>query len=617
MSSGTSKHWKIRRNKSENEGHISANKTPSYNPLHEHVNISSIILHPGISKYIDETQYYKVLPDFSTIKPTILEQSDKEYIDPEREIKGVMTDFVVNEFVKTQNQIFEFTKLVYGTFEKHIKTYIETNNLKLENRAIGDPGSIFFVYKGGNTMRLVFNTSLDRLPGEVYDVLHSYYANDFKRSDADFSIYIDPKLSNFDKIYGDMTTLSYHLQNEIRNKFNESPEKYFDYFNRNDEIKKNTLKMYLDKLNNTESVKDPANTDYYDVEFVRLVFDGLDYKSEKYESNTASDIDKLNISAKKDLRIQQYGSKQSALITLSNEPDNLYISSNETLTFTKGNLHIKFNLVRTKINFVAYGVRKNNQVLKRYSIGGELIDVSIQHKDNTTNEHFFSDLPNLIGKYTLTNDITNDKFEFNSYSVKYLANDLENMLFVQNIYPWEDLKYAKRIRRLFFMYFFDLLIKLGDNNVRLQYVNDFETYIYNQYNTLSTTQDVSIQHIDNITTNPKYLELVSKSSNFLISFFIKNLNNVAKLSFGDSDIEIRKIKIEKFGEFMKIFGENLVIMKDAFNHLNNYINKKGRINVKDDIYAITKTSELAGGSRDNYKQKYIKYRNKYLSLKKL
>jgi len=128
---------------------------------------------------------------------------EKENMDKKRELNGVITDFVVNEFSKSQEQNLKFLKLVYGTFNNAMKAYRKNKNL--------NDKQLFFVYKGGNILRIIAYEVFENLCGKSAQTLKKYYADSFKKSDADFSIYIDPKLSNFSEIYDESFIQPIHI----------------------------------------------------------------------------------------------------------------------------------------------------------------------------------------------------------------------------------------------------------------------------------------------------------------------------------------------------------------------------------------------------------------------
>ena len=154
-------------------------------------------------------------------KFVINRQKNEKLVEPTKELKGVLTDFIITNFIDLPTQSQIFLKIVYQTFEKAITNYNAAKGYK--------PDDIFFVYKGGNLLRIVELKALNQLPGVASTVLNDYYKDSFKKSDADFSIYINPKFPEpqFRKIFEDMTNLAFLLLNHLRNIF--FLKKKYDY----------------------------------------------------------------------------------------------------------------------------------------------------------------------------------------------------------------------------------------------------------------------------------------------------------------------------------------------------------------------------------------------------
>jgi len=142
-------------------------------------------------------------------------------------VKGICTDIVVNDFFYSDESLFKFLILVYNTFEETINRYLKLHSLK-EN-------DIFFTFKGGNILRIVYKELILELPNKVSKNLTDFYKNFFKRSDADFSIYINPKLTNYQHIYDDWCNITYYLQDQIRSIISKDIASFFDYFKYNDD----------------------------------------------------------------------------------------------------------------------------------------------------------------------------------------------------------------------------------------------------------------------------------------------------------------------------------------------------------------------------------------------
>ena len=125
-----------------------------------------------------------------------------------------------------------------------------------------------------------------------------------------------------------------------------------------------------------------------------------------------------------------------------------------------------FNLIRTKTQFRIDYIDPEGMFMSR-SMGGELIDVSISHRcADIESQTFFHHINKNISKYSLTHHIdSKDTMEFLSYSLEHIIEDLEKMLYHENVYPWNDKKYVKRINRLFYLSFIELFRLLNNNEL--------------------------------------------------------------------------------------------------------------------------------------------------------
>ena len=104
-------------------------------------------------------------------------------------------------------------------------------------------------------MRIVAKEFMHELPGSIADILEKYYNKEFKKSDADFSIYINPSIQNFDDIYEDTTNLSYLILSYIRTIFLLNENTFFDFYKKNDDIRRDILLEYFKKLGGCKSTK--------------------------------------------------------------------------------------------------------------------------------------------------------------------------------------------------------------------------------------------------------------------------------------------------------------------------------------------------------------------------
>ena len=186
------------------------------------------------------------------------------FVDQSRELKDIATEIVVNAFLESAEANFNFLKRVYGIFEESINYYLIEKGLSAR--------SIFIVYKGGNVLRIISNEFLRGLPGVAAHDIGDYYQKFFKRSDADFSIYIDPTIEAYDNVYDDMVVLSYILQRKLRMEFEEDPVSYFDIYKYTLDYQRKIFQPYFDRIREAKVFKDSNNVEFYNKKPVQFVF---------------------------------------------------------------------------------------------------------------------------------------------------------------------------------------------------------------------------------------------------------------------------------------------------------------------------------------------------------
>lgn len=355
--------------------------------------------------------------------------------DELKPLKAVATDMVVAEFFATAGTLYRFLQLVHSFFIQALKTYRQERNIK--------PSQLFFIFKGGNILRIIAHQFLAELPSYAKLEIEEFYAQFFKRSDNDFGIYLDPKVPKYEDIYDELSTLSYYLQVEIRTIILSDTTTYFDYSRYNDHFKRKVLNGWLSKFGAIEG------KNYVDI----------------YLSNGGHDS--TTMFTKMDFGQPE---RQVAKVNLGDYGTVMKVTHNNALEFA-GNEGVvrKFNLTRTKLHFTLKEQDGSTQAVE-----GELIDVSIGHKDDTGIKHFFEHPEGQIVTYTLTHPDTDIKLSFDSYSIKYLTEDLEGILFLSFEVPWEDAKYVKRLNRLMYIYFIDVFINRPNTQERLKVLNDFD-----------------------------------------------------------------------------------------------------------------------------------------------
>ena len=194
----------------------------------------------------------------------------------------------------------------------------------------------------------MFGNFIKKLPNIVSYILKKNYQKYFTRSDCDFVIYLNENITNYDKVYDDITLISYLIQIKIKKELLSNPARYFDFFKYTNEYKKTILNKYLQNAINSNAIKD-INNKIYNKKPI-----GLSFPDTSVSINESIDI---KYEGRKDIGIQYTEKKDKcAIYTLDDEESELFISVNETLDFVgavEGSRR-KFNLVRTKIAFNLY-----------------------------------------------------------------------------------------------------------------------------------------------------------------------------------------------------------------------------------------------------------------------
>lgn len=601
-------------------------------------------------KSLDELIKYAVLLVTTTnfqieLSKTITEvEKEDKFVDYKKELDGIVTDIVTNDFLKKKDTISNFIQSIVYVFDQALNRYCKDKGI--------DTNKIFFVYKGGNVLKVIAQEFIHELPGNAQDIFFEYYSKFFKKSDADFSIYIHPELENYDKVYEDITTLSYLLLNIMRIYFLLQPT-YFDYNKNNRLIQMGILFESLENLNkaytlqNTEStyyqnkikslaLKDihvdsngdklppveTKRTDMY-MEFMKPQEQPLSKPSLQPLSKPSSTnppqkkyILASQLGGGKMMRVSEikplddYADKSNLVMPAfikkhreafgSSKNSIYYISVNKTLKFISNNLPIEFNLVRMKVNFGATIERPNGSE-KQIKLGAELIDVSIPKRTSTGIIEFFKDVSHNVSIYNYSS--INYNFKFRGSSPQYMIHDLEFILFHVSKYPWEDVKYAKRINRLMFLYFVDMLLinKNDDINTRLYIVRNYLIKTKNNCFTKVVASDLEREYdnvMDVISGYVDRSQVEANKHNFVIKEF---------LTYYRSILRTAEEQIDDFKNFCKVVESNIDELVNMLDSIQLYITQDGKVH-ESTIFSVSQW----GGKRNPYFNKYKKYKLKYL-----
>lgn len=413
-------------------------------------------------------------------------ESRKEYREHNRYFKDFLTD-VVNQQVISFNGSYNFMYVIWKVHVLTLDYYRYINNIK-EN-------DIVFLFKGGDYLSKLAKTFWTSLPSRAVRYLISEYENYFKKSDLDYTIYINPSLDNYDIIYKDICYLAFKIQDIIRDLLLTNKYIVFHWFKYNNNFKSYILNEYLKKMVNEDPVtNDPENTEYYENKILNLFFDNVSAFSEHTKYDMRNDQVVTYDESKNIIRRDIYTKNKG----------HAYITFNEALEFIGDDRIVKFNLIRTKMNF-NIKFEKNGKI--RYEhMGGEFIDVSVPHKTDSNIAHFFDDYDSHVhtvlykapckkAHYII---FANPEAEFaqKTYTLNYIFYDLHKILFINTYYPWEDKKYEKRLYRLFYLGHIDffstnVIVNQNQINIKKKKFTAINDYI-SQYKSLLYENDLSI-----------------------------------------------------------------------------------------------------------------------------
>ncbi len=200
----------------------------------------------------------------------------------------------------------------------------------------------------------------------------------------------------------------------------------------------------------------------------------------------------------------------------------LYISINETpyTKYTslynkacgKANLESYFTLLRIKLNIIFY-YQTNDNKFGFVNIPSELIDLSISKKGSENIHRLYKNnsIINKINNYSYRNENLN--INFKSYSICGFLSDLVKTLYLESIFPWEDLKYIKRLNRLLYFVLLDLNNRYNLDDAKKN-LCEFNNYIKFQLNNLNKIYDHKFEY--------HYFDLIKKCNDYIVNNYINN-----------------------------------------------------------------------------------------------
>jgi hypothetical protein len=564
---------------------------------------------------IEKTRDGIILPDSEHPKRDLtLMHCKKAFLD-------LMTNMVARETCyKDENQLYiaRFQKIVNAVFENNIQKYI---NFKNERGAMLVNTDILFLYKGGTTMKILYNKYKKILETKNFGKLFNYLKGDFERSDSDYSILINPSINydthniTFEEIYYDINKLSYLCLCGLRFIFQTFP----DYFVPLNFITETIISNKLAEMNNVELPKIKARHGCTNVQNIKQ-FIGISYQGKHYFDKNIL-IPDLNLAGidttfinkgqdliDKDKRIKEFINNKCldtkvADFVMSLTDDNvskyfkkyntaykndIYLSLNESNEYNNNGTLAYFSLHRLKINFVAYYI-SNDGKFGFFECPSELIDVSILKKMASGLPLFFNHVDLEQKNYLYNSELVS--LNYKSYSLYGHINDLILVLFDVAPYPWEDNKYKKRINRILFFVLLELCINVKKHSLFKQILVFMRAFSF--YGTRPSEE--SLNNMKKILFQIN--KIINPLGNFGSESFFERLIRLTAIDLNDADLVFKfKEFFEKINNFIKQFDTKELLPAD----------------IEDEN---TDIELLGGGNNDIYYAKYLKYKAKYLQLK--
>lgn len=537
-----------------------------------------------------------------------------------RKILKTPTDFISSTFFTDDRQkhIFKFQYLINNSFNKmteslikDINNFIKTNNL---GNLLRDT-DIIFLYKGGTTLKILYDTYLEKLQHSNNNEFFERFKDDFKRSDSDYVFMINPNINiqkngiSFAYVY---KMVNYRVSDIL---YNISLFLYNDSISEKPEIldfsliSSTELQKFIDEIDGSikEIQQDQSNsvcTKYFNCDkiikigYANKIYTSNDESTKLYEDN----IDSLKDDMKSTFTVITNSSDLLGKKIIGNPINelnyklidtNINFSINDSIDieYKKSPTGIadSFCLQRLKLKFVIYYINKSG-LLGNFSCPGELIDIVIL-RQNSLGLHYFYD--NFEKEYQIyVYHLFNKRITFKSYSIYGQITDLLYVLFGSDELPWYDKKYKKRIYRLTLLLIFNLYDN-NNNNKDLkknidEYINLFIILIrfFNDKNNLIRFLNDKIKEDNKIN---------------------KNLLNYLKDLFESDSINENEYK--NYSNLIQIFLNQFKSFKtDNIYNIDTITEQLKGL----DLYGV-RVPQIGG----EFKQKYLKYKQKYLQMKKL
>jgi hypothetical protein len=541
-------------------------------------------------KMTNDNDYSILLPNddkFLIDSDKKLKKGNEEYL-MKKKFYDIFTDLFNKELLEEdQNKIHKFQYIIINSFQKAFESYRRRYNLKKED--------LFFHYKGGTTMKIVYEKYKQIYLNPNIPDIDKY----FSRSDSDYQINMKNNLPNFNFHFYNLNKITYNLMNRLKIYFNNHYKEFFNLdmvdrnkivsiiMNANEKLESNKNQnpdniynnirrfvgcQVLDRFyynidgvenfiidENRMNIVDSNFKIYYDdfskinsrvaaQDFVRKI------KPFNENNNNLMDIKRNDFFITKE---QKLFSNYDIFYNSINKKDYNYVFQylNETNKFVDSlnarNVN-NFNLHRLKIS-CALIFETNDNRLGLMLTPSELIDISFPKM----NDHKLGRLESYkYQQYTFDTEI--GKLNYNGYSLEGFCYDLKLIIFIESSSkPWNDNKYKKRLYRLLLFSLYIIYSMNTTNRLRL----------------IENLRDIFIENVP--------LDNELKKSNYFKSLYE----------------DVQKVVKQPRSPEKDIYNFNIIEFFDI-------------------ILTDIPTETLIQDGNIEYLQKYLKYKKKYLLLKK-
>ena len=546
-----------------------------------------------VLKFNESRETYDIFNNLSWVPTINITKDEKNSIIQDR-LKNIVTDFVTTNWFSTKKTSESIFLLVNNLFSYALTEYCKLNGIEEDK--------IKFVTKGGIVLFMIKNKILKKLSSFINTTeLNNFFEDFFKKSDMDFSIIIDESFSDsvYEKIYKDMNDLSYYILDIIRAIIIKNPD-YCDFLNLSSDEQNKKLKDLLHLINTTIIKYKGENINNFN-------FQCIIHQNIKHTTSTT--FEGLVEEKQQDLFIFMRNNKIRTSKPFD-DVSNYIMSWNNSIDNTKTDnlIKTKFHLNRVKSLFNLF-YKSPLSTLKIYNIKGEIIDISIQHK-NTTHLMKLKD----IDKNTISNENFNTKIDkkytFYTGTIDYQIKDLKFMIFNSKKYPWENIKYEKRLYRLLLILFFKELmydeINYKNNIVTLKYLKFRINKYLGQIEKIleKTTFLKKLKELERFKLTIKSLLPLKKN---IFNLIYTEISNINKKLLEEMDKDILKY-LQEYHKFIIIIIKTIVVLLDTFNKLLYTFDKLQNKRAPSPLIPERLSSV-------SLEKKHYKYKNKYLQLK--